>query len=49
MMYVVEMSSCGMIILPVFMKTDTGFQAILRFCLSKLNGYNVGITDGKQL
>jgi hypothetical protein len=49
MMYAVEISSCGMIILPIFMKSGTGFQTILRFCLSNLNGFNVDITDGKEL
>jgi hypothetical protein len=31
-----------------FMKIVTGVQGILRFCLSNLNGCNVGITDGKE-
>jgi hypothetical protein len=31
------------------MKIGTGFQAILRFCLSNMNVCNVGITDGKEL
>jgi hypothetical protein len=37
------MASCGMIYLPNFMKIGTGVQAILRFCLSNLNGCNAGI------
>jgi hypothetical protein len=45
----VEMALCGMIYIPSFMKIGTGVQAILRFCLSKLRGCNVGITDGKDL
>jgi uncharacterized protein YraI len=35
-----------MIYLPVFIKIDTGFQAILRFCLSNFKGCNVDINDG---
>jgi hypothetical protein len=31
------------------MKIDAGVQAILRLCHRKLRGYNVGITDGKDL
>jgi hypothetical protein len=31
------------------MEVVTGVQAVLRSCLSKLNVYNVGITDGKEL
>jgi hypothetical protein len=38
-MYAVEMASCGMIYV----------QAILRFGLSNLNDYNVGITDESYL
>jgi hypothetical protein len=30
------------------MKIDLGVQGILRFCLSCLNDFNVGITDGKE-
>jgi hypothetical protein len=45
----VEMPSCRMLILPSFMKIDTGVQAILRFRLSNLKGCNVGITDGRDL
>jgi hypothetical protein len=44
-----EMGSGGMIYIPSLMKTGTGVQAILRFCLSNLNGCNVGITDGRDL
>jgi hypothetical protein len=29
------------------MKIGTGVQAILRFCLRNLRGFNVGITDGR--
>jgi hypothetical protein len=46
MKYVVEMPSCGMIILQSFMKIGPGIQMILKFCLSNLNGCNVGITQG---
>jgi hypothetical protein len=46
MMYTVEMASCGMIYLLSFLKTGTGIQAILRFCLRNVRGCNVGITEG---
>jgi hypothetical protein len=49
MVYAVEMASGSMIYLPSFLKIGTGFQAILRFFLSSFNGYNVGITDGRDL
>jgi succinate dehydrogenase hydrophobic anchor subunit len=32
--YIVEMVSCGMLYVPIFMKTDTDIQAIFRFCFS---------------
>jgi hypothetical protein len=44
-MCAVEMPPCGMIFLPSFMKIVTGFEAILRFYLSNLNGCNVGGSD----
>jgi hypothetical protein len=47
MMYAIEMPSCGMIFLPSFMKIGTGIQVILRFLLSNLNGYTVGVTHGR--
>jgi hypothetical protein len=37
------------IYIPSFMKIGTGIQAILRFCLRNMRGYNVGITDGRDL
>jgi hypothetical protein len=43
------MPSYGTIFLPSFIKIGTGVQAILKFCLSNLNGCNVGITDEKGL
>jgi hypothetical protein len=49
MKYAVEMASGGMIYLPSSMKIATGVQAILRFCLSNLRGYNVGIIEGRDL
>jgi hypothetical protein len=49
MMYSTEVGSCGMIFLSRYMKTGTDIQAILRFCLRKLRGYYVGITDEKKL
>jgi hypothetical protein len=48
-MYANEFGSGGMIYVPRFMKTYTGVQAILRFCLRNLRGCNVGITDGRDL
>jgi hypothetical protein len=48
MMYVVEMTSCGMIHVPCFIKTGAGIQANLRCCLRKLRGYNVGIINEKE-
>jgi hypothetical protein len=39
----------GMIYTPSFMQIDRGFQAVAWFCLSKLEGCTVGITDGKVL
>jgi hypothetical protein len=38
-----------MINLPSFVETGTGVEAILRFCLSNLNGCNGGIADGRDL
>jgi hypothetical protein len=45
MMYVIQILSCGMVLLSSFIKHGTGVQAILRFCFSNLKGCNVGITD----
>lgn len=36
----------GMIQLPTFMKIVIGIQALLRLCVSKVRGCNVGIDDG---
>jgi hypothetical protein len=49
MMSAIEMPSCGMKFLPSFMKSGTGIQAILRFCLSSLKGSSVGNTEGSDL
>jgi hypothetical protein len=49
MKYAVGMASCGMIYVSSFMKTSTGVQAILRFCLRNVRGCNVSVTDGKDL
>jgi hypothetical protein len=35
--------------LPSFMKIGIGVQAKLKFCLSNLKNYDVGITDEKDL
>jgi hypothetical protein len=47
--YAVEMASCRMICLPSFVKIATGVQAILKFYLRNLEGYNVGITYRRDL
>jgi hypothetical protein len=39
----------GMIYMQSFMKIGKDVQEILRFCLRNLNGYNVGITNGRDL
>jgi hypothetical protein len=44
-----EMSSCGMIYKPSFMKTGSSVQVMLWFCLRNMRGCNVGVTDGKGL
>lgn len=36
-------------IIPSFMKTGAGVQAVLRLCLRNVNGCNVRIPDGKEL
>jgi hypothetical protein len=43
------MVSGGMIYIASFMKTGTGIQAILRFCLRNLIGFNAVITKGSYL
>jgi hypothetical protein len=48
-MYAVEIDSCDMIHVPIFMQIGTGVQAILRFCLCNLRGCNVGTIDVKDL
>jgi hypothetical protein len=48
-MYAFGMASYGMTYIPSFMKTDTGVQAILWFCVSNLRGCNVGIIDERDL
>jgi hypothetical protein len=49
MMYVVEMTSGGMIYVTNFVKIHIGLQAIPRFGLRNLRGSNVGITGVKDL
>jgi hypothetical protein len=49
MKFVVETASCVMIYIPSFMKIGVGIQAILKFCLKNFRGYNVCITDGRDL
>jgi hypothetical protein len=43
------MASYGTIYIPSFMRISTGVQAILRFCLRKMNGFNIGVTDERDL
>jgi hypothetical protein len=49
MKYTVEMASCGMIYIPSCMKIGTGVQVILRVCFRNLRGYNVDVTDERDL
>jgi hypothetical protein len=49
MKYAIEMASYGIMCIPSFMKTGVHVQPILRFCLSNLKCYNVGITFGSDL
>jgi hypothetical protein len=44
MIYAIKIVSDG-----IFMKIETGVQAILMFCLRNLKDFNVGITDGRDL
>jgi hypothetical protein len=44
----IEMTSSGMICVPSLMKIGSGIQTILRFCLSNLGGYDVGIIDERD-
>jgi uncharacterized protein YraI len=43
------MASDFIMYVPSFMGIGAGVQAILRFCLNKLRGCNVSITDGRDL
>jgi hypothetical protein len=45
----IEMDSGGMIYTEHFMKIGIGIEALLRSCLSKLKGCNVGITDDRDV
>jgi hypothetical protein len=49
MKYTVEMTLCGVIYIPSFMKTGIGVQTILRFFIRNLRGYNFGISEGRIL
>jgi hypothetical protein len=49
MEYTAEMSSDGMMQIPVFMKFGVEFQAILRLYFRNLRGLNVGNTDERDL
>jgi hypothetical protein len=50
MKYAVEMASDGMIYSCIlnFMNNCTGVQAVLRFGIRNLRGYNVVIADGRD-
>jgi hypothetical protein len=43
-----EMALCGMIYISSFKKIGRGLQATSRFCLSKLNGCDLRVTDGRD-
>jgi hypothetical protein len=45
----VEMGSSAMIHVPNFMKIGTGIEGILKFYISSLKDYKVGITDERDL
>jgi hypothetical protein len=47
MTHAFEIGLGGMIYIPGFKKIGTSVQAIARFCLSNLNGSNVGIHGNK--
>jgi hypothetical protein len=50
MKYAVKMASCGIIYVHTkFHKIGAGVQAVLRFCFRDFRGFNVGITDGRDL
>jgi hypothetical protein len=49
MKYTVELGSGGMIYALSFMKIGLGVEWILRFYISDLKNYNVGITDERDL
>jgi hypothetical protein len=49
MKYVVEVDSAGTICLPRFMKIGSNFQRVLRFFLNNLRGFNVVVTDVRDL
>jgi hypothetical protein len=49
MKYIAEMASGGMLYTPCLMTIGSGIQVILRFCLRNMRGYNVGITDGRDV
>jgi hypothetical protein len=38
-----------MIYNPSFKEFGKNVQAIIRFCLKKFRGFNIGITDGRDL
>jgi hypothetical protein len=44
-----DIASCGMIHIPSFMKIGTCVRALLRFCCSGFRGYNLSISEEKNL
>jgi hypothetical protein len=44
-----DMTSCGMIYIPSFIKIGTGLKEILKFCLGNFRGCVVGSRDGMDL
>jgi hypothetical protein len=47
--YGVEMASGDVVYVASFIKTEAGVQAILRFSSRNLRGWNVGITNRRDL
>jgi hypothetical protein len=47
--YIFEVGSHGMIYIPNVMKICSGIQIMLRLYHNNLSGFNIGITDGRDL
>jgi hypothetical protein len=44
-----EIASCCIIYIQIFMNIHTFFQVVLRFRLNNFGGCNIGINDGREL